>query len=205
MSEHEYENEHKNNNKNELNLSLIPYKNIHKCEIKKYHIVDSNNKIIKYKLCNIFAPFGREADYNKFNSSQQRFNICFSQDHIKQNNQSYIDFTNKINAYENYFKEFDELKEYELISNIINRDLHGIVIRCHLKTLKDKTTTTLTQIKVLNQQTESNDVEWIDFNKNEQFNMEYCFDCLWIDETNKKFGVSIKINSICQFVTNTNK
>lgn len=196
MSEHMLN----NNMANNLNLNLIPYKNINKMKILKYHIVDSKNKIIKYKICNVFAPFGREADYNKFQSSQQRFNVCFSQDQISQNDKSYIDLTNLINKYENYFKEFDELKDYHLCSNIINRDIHGIVIRCHLKTLNDKTTTQLKKIMSNNNLIETIETEWVDFDKNEQFNMDYYFDCLWIDETNKTFGISIKVECVYQFV-----
>lgn len=181
-----------------IELNLIPYKNINKLSVKKYHIVDSNNNIIKYKICNIFAPFGREADFNKFQSKQQRFNICFSLEHIKQKNKSYIELINLINIYEQYFKKFDELTSFELVSNIINRDNHGIVIRCHLKTIKDNTTTPLMQIKESDLTSEQ--VEWIQFDKNLQFNMEYSFDCLWIDEKNKKFGISIQVLSVCQMI-----
>lgn len=196
MSEHIFD----TNLISDLDLNLIAYKNINKIEIKKYHIVDSKNKIIKHKICNIFAPFGREADYNKFKSSQQRFNICFSQDHINKNNKSYVDLTNLINIYENYFKQFDELKDYQLCSNIINRDKYGVVIRCHLKTIKNNTTTSLKKIISDNNLIETIEIEWIDFDKNEQFNMDYCFDCLWIDESNKKFGISIKVECVYQFI-----
>lgn len=177
---------------------LIPYKNINKLVVKKYHIVDSNNKIIKHKICNVFAPFGREADYNKFESSQQRFNICFTLNDVNDGkNKSYEEFINTINHYEQYFKEYDELKEFELISNIINRGTYGNVIRCHLKTIKDKTTSKLIQIRGNNK---ISDVEWIEFDKNLHFNMEYCFDCLWIDEKNKKFGISIQVLSVFQVI-----
>ena len=178
-------------------LNLIPYKNSNKTSVKKYHIVDTKNKVIKHKVCDVFAPFGREAEYSKFNSLQQRFNICFSQDHIKNKIKPYIELTNVINAYETYFKNFDELVEYNLNSNIINRDNYGIVIRCHLKTQKDKTITTLKKFSLT--ENKFNSVMWVDFNRENQFNMEYYFDCLWIDDTNKQFGVSIKIDNICQY------
>jgi len=180
----------------DLNLQLIPFKNINKRIIKKYHMFSQDNKIIKHKICNIFAPFGREADYNKFNSGQQRFNICFSLNDIKNEIISYKQFIELINSYENYFKQFDELQDYELISNIINRDTYGIVIRCHLKTLKNNTTTPLIQLD----QITSTQVEWIQFDKNLQFNMEFNFDCLWIDNTNKKFGISIQVLSVFQTI-----
>jgi hypothetical protein len=197
----ELNNEHNEHNElhNELNIQLIPYKNINKLIVKKYHIVDLNNKIIKHKICNIFAPFGREADFNKFKSSQQRFNICFTLKDIELKNKSYCDFTNLILQYEKYFKQFSEFKDYELISNIINRDKYGIIIRCHLKTNKDKTISPLFQINKINLNPEQ--VEWIQFNKNNQFNMKYNFDCLWIDDKNRKFGISIQVLSILQVIT----
>jgi hypothetical protein len=178
-------------------LNLIPYKNSSKTLIKKYHVVDTKNKIIKYKICGIFAPFGREAEYSKFNSLQQRFNVCFTREHINNKIKPYVDFMGIINAYEQYFKNFDELAEYNLNSNIINRDNYGIVVRCHLKTHKDKTTSTLKKFNLT--ENKFNNVEWIDFDKNEHFDMEYYFDCLWIDDINKKFGISIKVDNIYQF------
>jgi len=187
----------------QIKLHLNQYKNINKLIVKKYHIVNADNKIIKHKICNIFAPFGREADFNKFNSIQQRFNIGFSQDDIKHENKSYKQFTEIINLYESYFKEFDELKDYELVSNIINRDSYGIIIRCHLKTLKNNTMSKLFLLSEENNLEENNSLklsEWIQFDKTNQFNMEYTFDCLWIDDENKKFGISIQVLSVFQLI-----
>jgi hypothetical protein len=42
--------------------------------------------------------------------------------------------------------------------------------------------------------------EWIQFDKNKQFNMEFYFDCLWIDDENKKFGISIAVDTVFQIL-----
>jgi hypothetical protein len=129
--------------------------------------------------------------------SQHRLNICFSSNDINTKNKTYLELTQIISDLETYFSNFDELKNYELVSNIIPRQTYGIVIRFHLKTLKDKTITPFKQM--INSVDES--VEWIQFDKNLQFNFNFHPDCLWIDNTNSKYGISFVIDSVFQFIS----
>jgi hypothetical protein len=186
-----------NNSENEV--QLLPYSNKKKNSnnIKKYHILNSVNNIIKYKICNVFSPFGRETEYAKIKDlHQHRLNICFSKAHIK-DDKSYKLLIDMINEIENYFKDMDELETYNLVSNIIDRGEYGIVIRFHLKTLNNRTITNLTQII----DGKEDKVEWIQFDKLKQYNMDFHPDCLWIDDTNKKFGISLAIESVIQFIS----
>ena len=161
-----------------------------------FHIVDSNNNIKSFNICNLYAPFGREITYNFGDMKQQRFNICFSKDDIESNSKSYLELKSIIIAYENFFSEFDELKDYTLVSNIIDRSSYGIVIRFHLKTNKSKTTTPLKHIS----KTETKVVEWIDYQKDKMVNIIFSFDSLWIDHKNKKYGISMVINNVVQII-----
>lgn len=179
-------------------IELVPYKTTTKTEIKKYHIV-SDDKIVKCNICNVYAPFGRQTEKTHKASyvlHQHRLNINFSEDDLKKGSESYEMLTKNIRDFEKFFMEFDELKGFELISNVINRPKYGIIIRFHLKTLHDKTTTPL--IQIINSKTEN--VEWIQFDNNKQFNCDFHPDCLWIDEKNKKFGVSFVIDKVTQYI-----
>jgi hypothetical protein len=184
---------------NENEIQLVPYKNINSNKhVKKYHILNSANNIIKYKICNVFSPFGRELEYTNIkNLHQQRFNICFNKAHMN-DDKSYKLLIDMINGIENYFKDMEELETYNLVSNIIDRGEYGIVIRFHLKTFKNKTITNLSQII---DGKEENNVEWIQFDKLKQHNMNFHPDCLWIDDTNKKFGISLLVDSVIQFIS----
>lgn len=181
---------------NENEVQLIPYKNGGSNKtIKKYHILNSAEYIIKHKICNVFSPFGREIDNIK-TLHQQRLNVCFSKEHMK-DDKIYKILTGMILNIENYFKDIEELEGYNLVSNIIDRDKHGIVIRFHLKVLKNKTITPFTQI--IDGKEES--AEWIEFDKLKPYNMTFHPDCLWIDDENKKFGISLAIDSVIQFIS----
>jgi len=180
-----------------MDIQITPYKN-NKSTIEKYHIIRLNSSQIVYRICNIYAPFGRQTEHHtKHNLTQHRLNIGFSTEQINNNDKSYIELHNIISELETYFSTFDELKDYELVSNIINRDTHGIIIRFHLKTQNDKTTTQLTQM------IESTDinVEWIQFDKTKQINIDITPDCLWIDNKNKKYGISFVIHKVFQFIS----
>jgi hypothetical protein len=180
-----------------MNIQIIPYKN-NKSTIEKYHVIKLDNSQINYRICNICAPFGRQIEHHTKNKlTQHRLNISFSNEQIENNNKSYVELKRLISELEIYFGTFDELKEYELVSNIINRDNHGIIIRFHLKTQHDKTTTPLIQM------IESNDQksEWIQFEKLKQINIDISPDCLWIDNKNRKYGVSFVINNVFQFIS----
>ena len=175
-----------------MNIQIIPYKS-NKSSIEKYHVIRLDNSQIYYKVCNVFAPFGRQTEHKtKNNLDQHRLNIGISKEQI--NNKSYIDLIKLITELETYFGTFDELKDYELISNIINRDEYGHIVRFHLKTQNNKTTTPLTQII----DNENQIVEWIQFDKNKQINIDWGPDCLWIDNKNKKFGISLVIYKVFQ-------
>lgn len=182
---------------NENEVQLVPYKNVNSNKyVKKYYILNSINNVIKYKICNVFSPFGRETEYTKIKDlHQHRLNICFTKERMK-DDKSYRILIDMINGIENYFKDVEELVDYNLISNIIDRGEYGIVIRFHLKTLKNKTTTPL--IQIIDGKEEK--VEWIQFDKLKQYNMNFHPDCLWIDDTNKKFGISLVIESVIQFI-----
>jgi hypothetical protein len=179
-------------------LEICPYKNNISSQIKKFHVT-KNDEILKFKICNLSSPFGRktDSDHNtSYSLHQHRLNIEFNHEDLKNNKKSYEELTKIIRDIEQYFKEFDELKNMELVSNIINRDGYGIVIRFHLKTFKNKTTTPLTHCV----NGETSDVEWVQFNKNNKFNIDFHPDCLWIDENNKKFGISFVIDRVFQMI-----
>lgn len=179
-----------------INIHLVPYKN-NKSSITKYHILNLDDTLIKYNISNVYSFFGREID-NKFlkNQTQHRLNICFSKIDIDSKNSNYLELTKIILDMENYFRLFDDFADYELVSNIIDRKEYGIVIRFHLKTLKDKTITPLKQIT----SSKNEFVEWIDFDKTKKFNFSFHPDCLWIDEKNKKYGISNVIDKVVQFI-----
>jgi len=178
----------------ELNISLIPYKNKTN-SIEKYHVLRQDSSKIIYKICNVFAPFGRQIDHQtKCIINQHRLNICFSKQEF--NDSSCIEIRKLINELELYFSDFDELTDYKLISNIIDRDTYGIVIRFHLKTNKNNTVTPLIQMKNL----ESEQVEWISFDKENKINIDFSPDSLWINHTNKTYGISLVINKVFQYL-----
>jgi hypothetical protein len=180
-----------------MNIQITPYK-INKSSIEKYHIIRLDSSQIIYRICNIYAPFGRQTEhYTSNNLTQHRLNIGFSTEQILNNDKSYLELSKIIQELEIYFSTFDELKDYELVSNIINRDTYGIIIRFHLKTQNNKTTTPLTQIV----KSEDIDVEWIQFDKTKQINIDITPDCLWIDNKNKKYGISFVINKVFQFIS----
>jgi hypothetical protein len=181
-----------------MNLQIIPFKNNNNT-LQKYHIVDSSDNILLYKICNVYSSFGRqtETDHRTKNKiSQHRLNICFSCDDINQQNKSYMELKHIITTIESYFQSFEELINLELVSNIINRDKYGIVIRFHLKTFKNKTIS-----KFISINTDTLESEWISFDKDRQFNFEFHPDCLWIDNINKKFGVSLVIDKVFQLTS----
>jgi hypothetical protein len=181
-----------------MNIELVPYKNNNKSHIEKYHISNSDNLILKYKICNVFAPFGRQyLHQTKEKINQHRLNVCFSKKEVEEYNESYEELKKIISELETFFYDFDELKGYELISNIIDRDSYGKVIRFHLKTLKNNTTSSLIQII----DSVSQKVEWIQFQQDKQFNFDFSPDCFWIDHTNKKYGVSLVIINAFQFIS----
>jgi len=178
----------------ELNISLIPYKNKNK-NIEKYHVLRQNSSKIIYKICNVFAPFGRQIDHQtKCIINQHRLNICFTRQEF--NDKSYIEMKKIIDELESYFADFDELTDYKLISNIIDRDSYGIVIRFHLKTNKNNTVTPLIHMKNL----ESEQVEWISFDKEVKINIDFSPDSLWINHIDKTYGISLVINKVFQFI-----
>jgi hypothetical protein len=180
-----------------MNIQITPYlKN--NSSIEKYHIIRLNNDQIIYRICNVLAPFGRQTEHYTINNlTQHRLNISFTCDQISSNDKSYMELTGIITELETYFGTFDELKEYELVSNIIDRDNFGKIIRFHLKTQNDKTTTPL--IQMINS-IDSN-TEWIEFDKTKQINIDINPDCLWIDNKNKKYGVSFCILKVFQFIS----
>ena len=180
----------------DLDIILLPYKSVNK--IERYHILDNNKNILKFKICNIIAPFGQE-----INNNQYRLNICYSNIDINNKIKSYINFIDNIKVYEDYFiekinlyKDYfkNDINNYKFNSNIINRNKYGIVIRCHLQTYKNKI---ITPFKKMNNNI-IEDVSWLDFDKSRNFNMEYTFDSLWINHENKTYGISIKILSVLQ-------
>jgi hypothetical protein len=177
-----------------MNFNLIPYKNINSQKIKKYHIEYTKDFILK----EVSAPFGREFYNEKFtgsknlgscnlgsgdarsgdaaiSSKQQRLNI----DPIK------LETSKIISDIEDFFKDIDELKELNLISNIIDREKNNKIIRFHLKTNNGITTTTFNK-------------EWLDFDKYSLIDIKFHPDCLWIDEASNKYGVSLVITSVYQ-------
>jgi hypothetical protein len=189
----------------DLDLELIPYKTNNRSHIKKYHIIRKNTHTIKHKICNVFAPFGRQTPTDhktKHKLEQHRLNICFSKIKIaaESEDKSYIELKRLINELETYFKTFDDLSEHELVSNIINRDEYGIVFRFHLKTNQNKTVTPLIQVSKDNINEKNDSTEWISFDKTKQFNFNFHPDSLWIDNQNKKYGVSLMIDKVFQLI-----
>jgi hypothetical protein len=179
-----------------MNIQIIPYK-YNKSSIEKYHIIRLDNSQIYYKLSNILAPFGRQTEHKtNYKLDQHRLNINFNIDEVLNQDKSYIEFERIITELEIYFSNFDELKDLKLISNIIDREKFGIVIRLHLKTLHDKTITPLLQII----DSENQIVEWIQFDKDKKINIDFGPDCLWIDNKNKTFGISFVIYKVIQFI-----
>jgi len=163
-----------------LDFILIKYKI--KSFIQKYHILDSDRDIIKCKCCNVISPFGREI--NKFKDSKQhRLNIKYSENLIE-----------LINNFENYINEFDDFKEYDLVSNIIRNNKYGDIIRFHLKTNNNNTTTIFKHINKDNIEI----ANWIDYQIDKKINIDFHPDCLWIDEKNKKYGISFIIDTVYQ-------
>jgi len=182
-----------------INLQLIPYKN-NNGEIKKYHIVNQNNSLPLFDICNVFSQFGRQTDSDHKTTNimtQHRLNICFSCEQIGQKNKPYVELINIIQNIENYFSSFNELKNMKIISNIIDRKEYGVVIRFHLKTYKNKTTTPLININ----KNKEYIVEWVQFDKNKHFDFKFHPDCLWIDEKNNKFGISLAIDKVFQIIS----
>jgi hypothetical protein len=178
-----------------MDIKLIPFKN--KSFIDKFHIVNSNNNIYKFNVCNVYAPFGLQTEHKtKVKISQHRLNICFSVDNIQNNDKSYLKLKKIIDDLESFFNDVNELKNYDLVSNIINRDKHGIVIRFHLKTFKNKTITIFKHVI----DTYEKIVSCIDFDKNQKLNFDFIPDSLWIDHENKKYGVSLLITDILQYI-----
>jgi hypothetical protein len=195
-----------------IELELIPYKTNNKSQIQKFHIVRKNGHTVKHRICNVYAPFGRQTstDHKTKNQLEQhRLNVCFSKSQIESNSdKAYLELKRLITELETYFGSFDDLSDYNLLSNIINRSEYGIVIRFHLKTNKNKTVTPLIQITSdeinENKQTKSTEstetTEWISFNKTKQFNFNFHPDSLWIDHKNKKYGVSLMIDKVFQLI-----
>jgi len=195
-----------------IELELIPYKTNNKSHIQRFHIVRKNGHTIKYRICNVYAPFGRQtsADHKTKNQLEQhRLNVCFSKSQIESNSdKAYIELKRLITELELYFGSFDDFSDYNLLSNIINRSEHGIVIRFHLKTNKNNTITPLIQITSdeinENKQTKSikstEPIQWISFNKKKQFNFNFHPDSLWINHKNKTYGISLMIDKVFQLI-----
>ena len=195
-----------------IELELIPYKLNNKSQIQKFHIVRKNGHTIKHRICNVYAPFGRQtsADHKTKNKLEQhRLNVCFTKSQIESNlDKAYLELKRLITELETYFGSFDDLSDYKLLSNIIMRSEYGIVIRFHLKTNKNNTVTPLVQITSdeinktkQTKTTESTEsTEWISFNKSKQFNFNFHPDSLWIDHKNKKYGVSLMIDKVFQLI-----
>ena len=180
-----------------MNIQITPYKN-NKSTIEKYHIIRLDSSQIIYRICNLYAPFGRQTEHNtQHKLTQHRLNIGFTNIQITNLDKSYVELNKIISELENYFSKFDEFIDYKLVSNIINRDTFGIIIRFHLKTQKDRTTTPLVQM--IN--SDDVNVEWIQFDKTKQINIDITPDCLWIDNKNKQFGVSFVINKVFQYIS----
>ena len=197
---------------NDLKLELIAYKTnlSSKTRIQKYHIIRQNGITIKHKICNVYAPFGRQTNVDhktKQIFDQHRLNICFSKNQIDPDSKHkpYLELKRLITELETYFGTFDDLTNYQLLSNIINRDDYGIVIRFHLKTNKNKTITPLIQVSSENLNNidivdNTKITEWNDFNKTKQFNFNFHPDSLWIDHIHKKYGVSLMIDKVFQII-----
>ena len=94
-----------------MNIELVPYKNNNKSHIKKYHISNSDNLILKYKICNVFAPFGRQYLHQTKEKINQHVGQGFSpvliDDSIEKIN---IAKTKNYKTY--HFKTISEFKKY---------------------------------------------------------------------------------------------
>jgi len=167
-------------------VELILFEINNKNNIKKYNIFDKDNNIIKIKACNVKTPFGREI--NKFNSKQHRLNIAY-----KRSEENDLSLIQIIKDLENYFKDFEELKNFNLNSNIIETK-DNIIIRFHLKTCNNKTTTTLVHSN------KNYNVEWIDYDSTKLSNFEITPDCFWINHKNNTYGISLLIIHVFQFI-----
>lgn len=167
-----------------IEIKLLPFNN-NSNNIEKFHILDATENKLKFSINNVYSPYG----YKIFNN-QYRFNIC-----NKKENESYDDFIYKIRLYEKYFSELEELKDYKLISNILDNKEYNNIIRCHLKTLNKKIITPLKEY--YNREIEEK--SWIDFNKSYRLNIICSFDCFWINNNSKEYGFSIVILNVKQF------
>lgn len=167
-------------------MILIPYKNTSKknSNVEKFHLLGNNKETLKYSINCVYAPFGRQTDHY----SQHRLNICFSLDDISNNDQSYVKLVKIIDDLE---KSVDVPNNKTLLSNIINRDKYGIVIRFHLKTNKNMTTTQL-----FNSNNEQ--LLWNQFDKSKSFSCNFHPDCLWIDNSSNHYGISFVIDTVYQ-------
>lgn len=177
-----------------MNLCIIPYKSS-ESTISKFHIVNSDNKLIYYNLCNVFAPFGRQTEKDHHISKQiiqHRLNICFTKD--KLDTKEYNIVSKIINDIELWFSNFKELSEYQLQSSLIDRGKYGKVIRFHLKTLKNMT---ITPLLCLNNE-DSKIKSWNDFKNDIQINIKFHPDCFWINNQTKTFGISFVIDKVYQ-------
>jgi enoyl reductase-like protein len=188
----------------DLDLQFIPFANNTKSNIQKFHIVKKDGHTLKHRICNVFAPFGRQTSSEhkvktNANLTQHRLNVCFTPEQVNLDKNPYKELHRLITELESYFGSFDELKTMNLQSNIINRNQHGIVIRFHLKTNKNHTVTPLVQTK---QEDLENAIhtEWIAFDKNKQFNFDFHPDSLWIDNVNNKYGISLMIDKVFQII-----
>ena len=184
----------------DLNIKIIPYalKNKHIDGLKKFHIVDEHNNLINHTICNLFAPFGRQTELDhktSSNLSQHRLNICFTKEDIRSEKKEYKNLTEIIKKYETYFGLFEELTGYDNMSNIIDRDKYGIVVRFHLKTNKNNTITPLVMLN----NTDEKDMSWIDFDKDCQINIKFHPDSFWINEIKKTYGISLLIDKVYQY------
>lgn len=180
-----------------MNILIIPYKR-HNDFIQKFFIVDKSNKILHYNICNVYAPFGRQTELDHHTSNklcQHRLNICFSIEQMQSKEYKYL--TDIITKLENYFKDFEELSNVVLQSSIIHRGKYGVVIRFHLKTTKNNTTTPLI---LLNKENNEKNVEWVNFIKEEKINIKFHPDCLWINNQTQNYGISFIIDKVYQYI-----
>ncbi len=173
--------------------------------IQRFHIINSKAKGFVFGVDDVYAPFGRQtkSEHNTNNNmTQHRFNIGFSRKQIESNDETYQLILNIINKFEQFFKDFDELDGYKLVSNHIDREKHGCIFRFHLKTYKNKTTTPFVQIVSDHTTTKTDHIttesEWIAYDILQKVNIEFSPDCLWIDDVHKTYGISFIINKVWQ-------
>ena len=92
-----------------MDIQITPYKN-NKSSIEKYHIIRLDSSQITYRICNIFAPFGRQTEHHTLhNLTQHRLNIGFSLEQISNNDRSYLELQKIIHELEIFFSTFDEI------------------------------------------------------------------------------------------------